>query len=81
MSPLDFPLHLYVCTDDELNYWLSGFVVEVRRKGGDPYPPVTVPDLLWLTSSFARFASFSYSECGSARFACSCHRGVCCSVV
>ena len=37
--PLDCPLHLYVCSNEELNHWLSKFVVEVRRKDGKLYPP------------------------------------------
>ena len=37
--PLDFPPHLYVCSNEELNRWLSKFVVEVRRKDGKPCPP------------------------------------------
>ena len=37
--PLDCPPHLHVCSNEELNSWLSKFVVKVRRKNGKPYPP------------------------------------------
>ena len=29
-----------------LNFWLSRFVVEARREDGNPYPPVTIHNLM-----------------------------------
>ena len=35
----DCPPHLLLCTTQSLDYWLSKFVMEVRRVDGKPYPP------------------------------------------
>ncbi len=43
--PLDCPPHLLLCQPDELNQWLSKFVLEVRRKDGQLYPPQTLYSL------------------------------------
>ena len=37
--PLDCPPHLFLCTPSQLDYWLSKFVMEIRHKDGQPYPP------------------------------------------
>lgn len=41
-SPVDCPPHLYICKDVELDFWLSRFVLEIRRQDGQPYPPQTL---------------------------------------
>ena len=41
------PLELLEKPDaHSLNYWLSRFVVEMRRADGDPYPPTTISNVL-----------------------------------
>ena len=39
-STLDCPPHL--CSNSELDYWLSKFVLETPRLDGQPYPPRTL---------------------------------------
>ena len=34
-----FSLVLYELTVSEIDFWLSRFVLEVRKKNGEPYPP------------------------------------------
>ena len=38
-QPMDCPPHILLCTSAQLDYWLSKFVLEVRRRDGQPYPP------------------------------------------
>ena len=45
-SSLDCPPHLLLCTDDQLNQWLSKFILEVRRRDGKPYPPQTLYSIM-----------------------------------
>ena len=33
-------------TVSEMDFWLSRFVLEVRKKNGDPYPPNTLYQLI-----------------------------------
>ena len=40
--PLDCPPHILLCQPEELNQWLSKFVLEIRRKDGQQYPPQTL---------------------------------------
>ena len=41
-SLTEWPVHLYIAQPQELNYWLSKFVLEVRKENGEPYPPNTL---------------------------------------
>ena len=45
---------------DELNYWLSRFVMEVRRSDGNPYPASTIVNLL---VGLYRQANTTSAEC------------------
>ena len=38
----DCPPHLYLCTNEEYNHWLSKFVLEIKRADGQLYPPSTL---------------------------------------
>ena len=38
-DPMDSPPHLVICTDYQLDYWISKFILEVRRVDGQTYPP------------------------------------------
>ena len=38
----DWPVHLLIATPDQLDYWLSKFVVEAKNKNGESYPPNTL---------------------------------------
>ena len=38
----EWPIHLYLATDQQLDYWLSKFVLETRKRSGDYYPPKTL---------------------------------------
>ena len=38
----EWPVHLYIAQPQELNYWLSKFVLEARKNNGEPYPPDTL---------------------------------------
>ena len=40
--PLNCPPHILLCQPEELNQWLSKFVLEIRRKDGQQYPPQTL---------------------------------------
>ena len=42
VSPSDWPPHLFICSECELNRWLCKFIVEVRRQDGKNYPPNTL---------------------------------------
>ena len=46
---LDCPPHLYTCTNWQLDYWISKFILEARKTNGQPYPPNKQPlqHLLW----------------------------------
>ncbi|MCG8625945.1 MAG: hypothetical protein MJE68_28605 [Proteobacteria bacterium] len=35
----DWPTHLFNTQPTELNYWLSKFVLEIRKANGEQYPP------------------------------------------
>ena len=45
VSPSDWPPHLFICSEWELNRWLCRFVLEVRRQDGKNYPPNTLYQL------------------------------------
>ena len=45
-SSLACPPHLLLCRDHELDYWLTRFILEVRRKDQQPYPPQTLYSLV-----------------------------------
>ena len=36
---MDCPPHLVIYTDYQLDYWISKFILEVRRVDGQTYPP------------------------------------------
>ena len=38
-GPMDCPPHLVICTDYQLDYWISKFISEVRKVDGQTYPP------------------------------------------
>lgn len=38
----EWPTHLLIAQISELNYWLSKFVLEVRKANGEQYPPDTL---------------------------------------
>ena len=44
-DPMELPPHLMVCRKQELDHWLSRFVIEARRKDGKPHPPNTLYQL------------------------------------
>ena len=44
-NPLDYPPYLLTMTLAEMDKWLSRFVLEVRRKDGNVYPPNTIHQL------------------------------------
>ena len=46
-------------TVSEMNFWLSRFILEVRKKNGDPYPSPPPPPPVCFTSSFV-VCSVSY---------------------
>ena len=48
---------------DRLNYWLSRFVVEVRREDGQPYPPATINNLLAGLYRFSKSCSPTGAQC------------------
>ena len=56
---------------DQLNYWLSRFVVEARRSDSEPYPSSSIYQLL---AAFLRFARSKCRDCpnfldkGDSRF-------------
>ncbi len=41
-SPLDCPPHLLLCTVGQLDLWLSKFILQIRKKDGQHYPPQTL---------------------------------------
>ena len=40
--PMDCPPHILLCTSAQLDYWISKFILEVRRRDGQPYPPNSI---------------------------------------
>ena len=38
----EWPIHLYLADNQQLDYWLSKFVLETRKRNGDHYPPKTL---------------------------------------
>ena len=45
VSPSDWPPHLFICSELELNRWLCKFILEVRHQDGKNYPPNTLYQL------------------------------------
>ena len=41
-SYTDWPVHLFIAQPQELNHWLSKFVLEARKSNGEPYTPDTL---------------------------------------
>jgi hypothetical protein len=41
-SITEWPVHLFIAQPQELNHWLSKFVLETRKANGEPYPPDTL---------------------------------------
>ena len=35
-------MHLYLANNQQLDYWLSKFLLEIRKKNGEHYPPKTM---------------------------------------
>lgn len=48
------------CSKEELNKWLTLFVVEVRNQNGDPYPPRTLYSILSGISRYMRSENPDY---------------------
>jgi len=46
ISGRNVPEELISATNEDLNYWLSRFIMEVRRKDGTPYPPNTLTNIM-----------------------------------
>ena len=46
LSDVTLPLYLTDGTNCELNYWLSKFETEVRRKDGTDYPPNYITNII-----------------------------------
>ena len=38
----EWPIHLLVANNKQLDYWLNKFIIEVRRYDGQPFPPNTL---------------------------------------
>ena len=38
----EWPIHLYLANDQQLDHWLSKFVLEARKKDGEQYPPNSI---------------------------------------
>ena len=53
-STLDCPPHLLLCSNSELDYWLSKFVLETRRLDGQPYPPRTLYGIVCSIMRYVR---------------------------
>ena len=53
-STLDCPPHLLLCSNSELDYWLSKFVLEARRLDGQPYPPRTMYGIVCSIMRYVR---------------------------
>ena len=53
LSDVTLPLHFTDGTNCELNYWLSKFIMEIRRQDGTDYPPN--PSLTLYQESNANF--------------------------
>lgn len=41
-SYTEWLVHLFIAQPQELNYWLSKFVLEACKSSGEPYPPDTL---------------------------------------
>ena len=41
-SITEWPVHLFIAQPQELDHWLSKFVLETRKTNGEPYPPDTI---------------------------------------
>ena len=46
LSDVTLPLHLTDGTNCELNYWLSKFIMEIRRQDGTDYPPNSLTNII-----------------------------------
>ena len=53
-STLDCPPHRLLCSNSELDYWLSKFVLEARRLDGQPYPPRTMYGIVCSIMRYVR---------------------------
>ena len=40
------PPHLLLCTPQQLDYWISKFILEVRKADGSPYPPKSLHQIV-----------------------------------
>ena len=38
----EWPIHLLIANNEQLDYWLGKFIIEARRYDGQPYPPNTL---------------------------------------
>ena len=66
-QPMDCPPHILLCTFAQLDYWLSKFVLEVRRRDGQPYPPnsmyqLTCGLLRWIRETKPALNLFADAE-------------------
>ena len=41
-SITEWPVHLFIAQPQELDHWLSKFVLEAQKANGEPYPPDTL---------------------------------------
>ena len=53
-SPLDCPPHLLLCTPQKLDYWLSKFILEVRKADRALYPPNSLHQIICGIQSYVR---------------------------
>ena len=65
--PMDCPPHILLCTSAQLDYWLSKFILEVRRRDSQPYPPNSLYQLScgllrWIRETKPALNLFSDAE-------------------
>ena len=53
-SPLDCPPHLLLCTPQQLDYWISKFILEVRKADRAPYPPNSLHQIVCSIQRYVR---------------------------
>ena len=53
-SLLDCPPHLLLCTPQQLDYWMSKFILEVRKADGALYPPNSLHQIICGIQRYVR---------------------------
>jgi hypothetical protein len=69
---MDCPPHILLCTSAQLDYWISKFILEVRRRDGQPYPPNSIYQLCcgllrWIRDTKPSLNLFTDAEFTSFR--------------